>query len=220
MSGRSGRLVEQRLLGLGQLGLLLGLVLVGLADLGERAGALGLVLGPPRVRFAGRAIHGALDVAVVRRPLATRPAAAPHVLARVVDLVVEAVIDGDVRVGERVDATHVRLELVAVLAAVLEVARQVQVGVYHLVEQRLHEVVARPILEQRLAQPDDAALAQVEDARAYRHPFAPLDQTRAQRAPEVLIVELLEHGANVRRRVDELPVRIHQIGATRRALLS
>lgn len=97
-----------------------------------------------------------------------------------IDLVMEAMIDGDVGVGLAIDAIHVGLELEPVRAAIFEVAREIQIGVDHFVEQRVDEVASRPKLEQRLAESNDAALAQIEYARADRHAFAPLESARAE----------------------------------------
>ena len=95
------------------------------------------MLRPPSVISAGRTIHGPLHIAIERCFGATRTLASPHMLSAMVDFIVEAVVNSDVCVGQAVDSIHVALELVAVFAAVFEVASQVQIGVDHFVEKGL-----------------------------------------------------------------------------------
>lgn len=125
--------------------------------------------------------------------LNTYAIASPNMLPGMIDLVVEAMIDGDVRVGLTIDPIHVGLELESVRAAIFEVAREIEISVDHFVQQRVDEVTSRSKLEQRLAESNDATLAQIEYARAYRHAFAPLEPTRAETRPKVFAVELDEH---------------------------
>ena len=91
--------------------------------------------------------------------LSARSIALPPPPSARVDLVVEVVIDGDMGMRPSVDAMHVSLEVLSVVAAVQEIVCGEQVGVDHLVlhvrqiditdEQCVHGVRATSEREQR-----------------------------------------------------------------------
>ena len=114
----------------------------------------------------------------------------------------EVVIDGDARVRPSVDAMHVSLEVLPVVAAVQEIVCGEQIGVDHLVlhirpisiadEQCVHGVGATSEREQRLRETDrDPQTLHAAESRAQRHPLAPLHVDRLQTAVEERLVKQL-----------------------------
>ena len=110
---------------------------------------------PPVVRARGP-VHRSLDHSVERRHLLTLSVTPPPVLLVQVHLVVEAVIDADVGPRLSVNPVHVLVKLWAVSIPVPVVIGYEEVGVDHLVQERLDKVLPRPQLQKRNRQADGA----------------------------------------------------------------
>ena len=113
----------------------------------------------PPVRLLRRTVHRSFHKSIVGSSLSARSIALPPPPSARIDLVVEVVIDGDTGARSSVDAMHVSLEVLSVVAAVQEIVRGEQIGVDHLVlhvrqiditdEQCVHGVRATSEREQR-----------------------------------------------------------------------
>ncbi len=130
-------------------------------------------------------------------------------------LVVKVVVDRDLCAGLLVDPVHVAVECWPVAIVVVVAVGDEEVGVDHLVQERLHQVRSRPQLEQGHAQPDGAvpgAALVAAHAGAQRHPGRPTHLAGLQAAPEESAVELTKQGVEVGGGVDVLPLGGHQGG--------
>jgi hypothetical protein len=135
-------------------------LLLRTAFLDELAATDTLMLSKPAICGLWLPIHGALDVAEEGWAGAAETVTTPHMFAVHVHLVVEVVVDCDVESAYLVYIPHDLLELAAV-SAFSEAGGGVgeeEEGVDHLVQQRLLELIARAVLQERRGELDGAGV--------------------------------------------------------------
>jgi len=166
---------------------------------------------PPVIRPRG-SVHRSLDKPVEWRPLGAGSITPPPMSLVKLNLVMECVINTDAGACGCVDPVHVFVELRPMPVVVVIVVRHEEEGVDHLVEQRLHQVLPGPQLEQGDGDAYGAESLSREvsaDASTLVHPGGPLDLAHEQLAPEEGLIELEEQGVEVGGGVDGLPLLGH-----------
>lgn len=160
--------------------------------------ALLAVSGPPPVCRAGGAGDGTAQHSEVGPLLGAGTVAAIHVDAELVYLLSEVVEDCYLGAVELVDAIHVLPKCWAVTHRAFASPRHEQVRMDHLVKQGVDSVLTGPLGQEGLAKIDGTRsnplpLLAVGLPRTQGHVLTPVELHFAQLAPEVLLVEALEH---------------------------
>lgn len=167
---------------------------------------------PPGVLSRWSPVHGSLHEPKIGLTVLAGPVALPPVLPVHIDLVVETVVDRDLRPAGIVDPVHVLAELRAVTVSVSVVLCHEQERVDHFMKEGLHQVFSWSKLQQGLAESDrtetPSALIGAHTSTQC-HPWAPLNLDTVEFPPKEDIVELQEHGSDVGIGVQRLPGRVH-----------
>lgn len=174
------------------------------------------MFGEPEIRWTRFSIGRALHRAVEWTPIPTGSIALPPMRFVEIHFVVKCVVNRNIRPGDPIDPRHNLLKMRSMSAVPLSNPQHKAVRMDHFVQQRFHQILPRPQLQQRLAQPDDATPPEpITPLIAYPgaavHPLAPLELHTLQFTLEELPVENWKQPVNVRRRINDLPIRMDQV---------
>jgi len=168
--------------------------------------------GIPRITRAWRSVGGPLDQTEVGRLLHTRTIALPPMLSKMLDFIVEGVVNGNVSAKCFVNAIHVELKFWSMIFSIPVRLSHEQKGMNHLMEQRVVQIGSGPEFQQWFAQPNrtQTTLAFIVALSGTEgHAFGPAHFDTRQMAVEKLPVELHEQRTNVGIRVEH--VQLHRI---------